>query len=262
MARILVTLLGIALVLTNVGCNKSADSDPNINLLIDDEFNVSLWEDLNLDGRDLRFRLSTINDQDCLNSNIDYSLRIQGEDIILSINDLMDPPDCISGMAPANASVLIGQLENGSYPLQINLKNEIVNEGALKVTHTQYSIELNSDHGIVLDEERLLRIPDQTIWGFVGYKNAALSTVNEFTEAAAAVTAPKLLTIGNYGYFTIADGNEIVLNEQSEFSNTQTLILHLDESNAAAFTELVDTYRSNYGEELEIKIYTDKGEEL
>lgn len=244
------------------GCNLSSLEDTVIVPDVDDEFYLDYWENLTPQGRFLEFRLRTIANESCSNALIDYDFKQSGRELSISINEIVRPEGCEPGEAPATANIRSATpLPGGYYPLRVDLQGTVSNDGQVVVTSDAYNVDLDKGGGIVLLRPELLRIPDETIWGYAYYEDEALQpAADEFLDSLQSISKGRVLRDGYYGYFTMNKGalkfdNTVAPNSARTFS-------YWYDGEKAALVELLEEYRANYGEGLEVKIFNTLGEEL
>ena len=227
------------------------------------EFKVDLFEELN-DSRNFQFRIKTIEPQNCINNTIDFTSNRILSRLNLSLNEIIEAPDCVEGQEPVNAEASLGYLANGTYDVQISLKNTVINEGKLEVTPEAFQISMSTENGYELVREELKRIPNRFVWGYVGYndKNQAGQQPDNFLEELNNMTSDAGLSKGYFGYFTINEDQVAVLNTAPLFPFFKTFYRQSD-GNINAIKSLLETYRDgNNAEIMEIKLFTWDGKIL
>ena len=173
-----------------------------ININISDELKVELWEVLSPSQRELELRVSTLEDLDCENYSLSFSFYQSINNSIISINNIVSPPECIPGVAPAFNQVDIGHFLEGDHSIELNLKDsEITNLGLLKVRQNFYELEMESDHGFYLPWKVLNRVPDDLIWGYLTMEETAdqNAILEEFNTRMAPLVDNTILFDGEYG---------------------------------------------------------------
>jgi hypothetical protein len=170
------------------------------------EFYIDLQEYLHPTNRQLRFMIKTIESQDCQNSSVATDYVVAGRNITLSINDIVPPADCVEGTAPAKTDVYAGELANGSYNLEIALRNLVVNNGRLTVSGESYTINMETQEGITLLHNSLLKIPNDAFWGYVVCDESeweALQQELDHKLTGLATPANDIYRDGFYGHFEL-----------------------------------------------------------
>ncbi len=247
------------------GCNLSGLNDPIVVPFVDDEFYAELWENITPEGRQLHIRLSTIEPVECKNATIGYSYQSQGDEgLQLQINEILIPENCEEGAAPARAVVELGRFSEGTYPLRLSLRDAVDSEGRLFVLNDRYQITLEEGGGVVPMRPVLHRIPMNTLWGYIHIKgDESLEAAAEtFLQDLQGLTASQSVKNGHYGYFEVDQGNIIWAEADDEEQATDFFpFVRSLPTDGSDVQSLLSDYRSTYGEDLEIKVWTTGGEE-
>jgi len=254
-------LLALSLLLLLLGCQQDLPSEPeNIVIDIPIDFNIGMWENLDEGQRSLSFLIETTKSSYCEEASISYSLDPDRNIVKFSLNSI-EPESC-EGSHTANSNILIGALENQSYNLQINLKEEIINIGTLEVGSSHYTIKhMDNPLGFRLNETRLERVPENTIWGYVTYEESQTSNaVADFFNALKIIATDREYNDGYYGHFNIEAGNQISFNHEIPGNYVEAFIYYYDGNNETIKT-LLDAYRNNI-DDLELKVFNHLGQEF
>ena len=245
-----------------VGCKKEEDN-PIFNIDIKDEFYVDLWEELLPGQRLLSIAVQTIEPKACQNAVLDYSYKERGATHVFSINDIVEPDDCIADSTLIEATIPTETaFEDGSHFIEVNLKEEIINRGKLRVTPEYYEVTLNSDFGIQLLHSKLYRVTPNSVWGYVGYADAADAALAQAAiDDLVQLAQPGTFTAGYYGYFELDESQHIQLNQPINQPLYIPLLLQF-EADKSALIDMLNEYRSNYPNQLEFVVQTAEGEHL
>ncbi len=201
-------MYSIVITALTCGCNLDSDKDPIIVPEIEKEFNIDLWEELSPTSRELRLLVTTIKNEPCLNATIAYQNDRYGANMAISLDDIVAPSDCQSGMAPAQANINLGALSAATYNLSLGLKNTIINEGKLQVSYDKYEVTMETEEGLQFLHRELRRVPATAIWGYVAYSQPAeVNTANSIVEAIGDIAYEADYPQGYYGHFTINPNN-------------------------------------------------------
>ena len=241
----------------------SCKTDPvvgPVNIDIEDEFNVLLWEKLGDNERTFFVNLETILANSCEDAEIEYTQINQSQGIFLTVNDIIND-HCALGSFPAKANVDVGPLANTDYDVDINLKNVIPNTGKLTVTNDYYEINIDEPNGILIPNNRLYKVPENTIWGYVAYEDATGEVPHDdFIGELNNITTSFFATKGWYGYFEIKENNNVQVAHDLAHNYVQPFIYRYNgESND--LENLSNTFQANYPN-MAFKIFTSKGEEF
>lgn len=255
------TILGttIFLLIFTIGCKDELIVE-EVDVTIEDEFKILLWESLEENTRTFNLKVETIKSESCENTLIDVAPSIVGSNISFTIHDI-PAPDCPAPIFIANANVEIGSLVSQPYEMIISLKNVIQNKGTLTVENDFYELKMKELNGIVITERRLYKVPQNTIWGYIAFDNSnADSVADGFISEMDDVADDQDYSDGYYGYFSVENNKLTLLNQNILQSSIRTFGFSYDGDYSDLMT-ILSTYRSqNSG--VEFKIFTSTGEEL
>ncbi len=256
-SKILGTL--VFLLIFAVGC-KDDPIVEDVDVTIDDEFKILLWESLEENARTFQFKIETIKSESCENTLIDIVPSIAGNSIYFTIHDIPEP-DCPTPIFMANANVEIGSLNIQPYNMIVSLKNVIQNQGTLKVENDYYELKMKALNGIIVPETKLYKVPQNTIWGYIATDNSnADSVADGFLNELADVTDEQEYEDGYYGYFSAENDALTILNQDFSQISVRTFGFSYQGDNSDLIN-ILSTYRSqNSG--VDFKIFTSTGEEL
>ena len=177
----------VFLLIFTFGC-KDEPIVEDVNITIEDEFKILLWESLEGNNRSFNLNVETIKSESCENTLIDVAPSIAGNSISFTIHDIPEA-DCPAPIFIADANVEIGSLDSQSYEMIISLKNVIQNQGTLMVESDYYELKMKELNGIVVPEKRLYKVPQNTIWGYIASDNSnADSVADGFLDELNAVS--------------------------------------------------------------------------
>jgi len=252
-------LTGLSFFVCLSSCQLANIGDPIVVADVEEEFEIIALEKLSPDERSLMFEIETLNDEPCDNALIDARLTKVSYQLRISLQDIIAPTDCIPGSAPARTSLDAGPLDPGYYQLTIDLKSEVINDGQLTVRGDRYLINMETTNGFALTNKELLRIPDNTIWGYAAYETADdQALAGEFREAVAAMAEAGDFRVGYYGHFQ-QTADQILLREAPREDRILQFAYHYSGTDEA-MQKLVDQYRATYSDRLELRIFNDDGE--
>ena len=158
-------VLFIALIsLLSTSCRKKLDSAEPAGAI-----KATMVETLDSTGTGRHFILNcaTIKYYGCCNFIINYKVNREGNVITISFGTVNMPPMCLTSLGPATAQIDLGVLPTGTYTL--NLISGTINTSKLTVDNNQYKLSPVSGTNVSYARTTLLRIPDNTIWGYVCY---------------------------------------------------------------------------------------------
>lgn len=248
-------------------CDKETPSGVIVD--IEDDFYINMFEDISSGTARFQIDLSTIKEQDCLNYAIIYDLdtNVVNRAIELTINDLLEPEDCIEGMTTTHTIIPMPTLASNLYTFNINLKDAIINEGTLRVTDNRYELEMDTDDGIEIVNSTLYKIPRNTIWGYVAYNNgiSADSAADFITNLTSLSTVFGIdnnpdYNVGYYGYFKLDDDFNLELRNE-ESLDASNIIPFIFRHNSDDLQDIIDQADEacNTNSNLEITFFSEKG---
>lgn len=250
----------------SLGCTSdNSNVPPEILPSIDDEFTIQLWEHLNPDENTLSLIVETIENEDCTNNLIQNEVTIRDTKLVVNLEDIEKADNCIEGEGPASADISFTSLENGIYDLEINLLSVIKNEGFIEISPDNLNLELTSREGILVINNELKRVPNNTFWGYIALDNSQLNNVSStFLESIEIIKDNFDFAQGNYGHFSISEENGTVdFDAPTAFPDLDKFVFK-HSGDLSILTTLLNEYRMNeeYMDKLEIRVFTYQGLEL
>lgn len=247
----------IFLVIVMMGCKDDTVAD-DVKVSVESEFTITPWETLQYNENIFKLNIATIKDNSCENAELDVSYATTGDKINLTIHDI-PAPDCPLPFFKASSQVPVGTLVTRDYGINISLKDVVQNEGTVMVTEEYYEVKMNEFDGIKIPNERLYKIPKNTIWGYAAGKSSAVDGMNEFIEKMNERGNIRFYTAGFYGYFSVANNQLRILSEDlSQEELVKTFGLDF-EGDPAELILQVESFRNQYPE-VTFKIFNANGE--
>ena len=201
MKQNLLFLLSV-LILAGTGCSKD---EPDTQFNVNTDFVIDMKENLSPTGGTLMFQVETVNDQECLDTGIDFRFSRNASKVILSFLDLLPPEDCVRGSAPATVDINTGDLATIDYQFEIDLREEVKSKGILNILGDRYTVRFAEYSGFEFLEKELLRIPRYTIWGYVNHTEGDEVVATDFIANLGENASAAVLEEGYYGWFKGAD---------------------------------------------------------
>lgn len=198
-----IILLLLLLLLASTCSNKL--NDLVIVSELEEEFLVAPWENLDGPERTFEILLQSIEELDCSNTTLDISSGRTGNQLFITINELIKPDDCRQDRGIISSRVNFGRLGPGQYTLRINLLGIAENELFLTISPDRFKLVESNLNGLQIGKKDLLRVPENTFWGLIGLPENLLDIGPDFITALEAETLPLELPVGDYGYFELAD---------------------------------------------------------
>jgi len=260
--RVVFVYLYLALALS--GCKLDNLNDPIIVPLVDKEFSLDLWQTLGTNTlSNLELRMYTIEDENCLNTEILSNYNRTGRNISLTIYDILDPEVCDPGPAPATGSQLVTDAGPDVYTLTIELQDVVSNAGTLTVTEDAYQVIMEQEDGIIWLHTELRRIPADALWGYLVYTNTEEeSRVASFVDDISNLGSELPLTNGYYGYFSVTDtGNITELKDAPTTSELATIMVKYVGETTQIDQKVIDFLETPGNEAIELVLLDSNGNE-
>jgi hypothetical protein len=250
-----------SLLLLLQACNTGKTDDLVLDTEVEKEYQLDLWEALVNGTRSLHIRASTLKNQECLNYSIESSISRKNNNIEINLIKLLAPLNCDAGSGPAKATLDLGALPNGTYQVTVKLGKVIPSTGRLLVSTSSFFLSLPSAIGFRLGNNTLLRIPEQTLWGYLSYEAGQQSLVNQFLNEFNAISQDAELAKGYYGYFNLAENGNIEYGNQISSDRPLQPLLRRFQGNEAELERLIKTYRDKHKLVLSIHLRNTAGKE-
>lgn len=234
-------------------CSLFEQASPDLVINIDEDILLDLREHLGVDGNGFYLNMTSQDSFQCAGLEYDYQFNRQGQAFYLQIKGLKNPSSCNGENHYVTNDVFV-MVENGSYAINLDIGNEITNQGVLTIQDDHAILSFQENHGIHVSHELLLRIPEGTVWGFVsagGQLETVLSWINENFQDIGVESD---LAAGYYGHFEIPHSDRVLrIIPEPEQPSIATFVFHLngDESQLQNF---VDNFSGHFGESTLIEI--------
>lgn len=250
------------LMLAMQACNTDKTEAPVLDTAIEKEYELNLWERLESTSRNLQIQVNTIKKQDCLNYTIESSSSRKGNSLEINLGKPQTPAVCEPGIGTAKSILDLGAISNGVYNVTVKLGQIVPSTGRLVVSNSSFFLSMTSPIGFRINNNNLLRIPDYTIWGYIGYDANALPIVTQFFTELANISQSTDLAKGYYGYFSLLENGDIELGGvQVSTDRPVRPILRRFQANEKDLEKLIQTYREKHGQSILIRLRNTAGKE-
>ena len=230
---------------------------------IDSDIIVGMHERLDSSGRTFRLFFRTERQYSSGSNPIKYCVSKNNNQIVINLDFVLEI-GMTCDIGPARCMTDFGKLENGTYNFEINIAGK-KNIGTLTVTSKNYKLSFANSNQLEIIDTVLNRVPDNTIWGLVGYhKESTITIVNDFLKSLEeAGTVKHNFDAGNYNYFQIDNNGNMLTPEYHGYWFAIPFAYHFPNNNLSAIEEVVKYYALNYGNShLHIALYTTTGEQF
>lgn len=244
------------LLLAIVSCIKEESKYENL-LPIDSGVNIRLIETFNTSPRTLHLYCSTEKIYGCYNFPIIAESRQSSNAIDISFQGIIQSDFCQTALGPATTTVDLGALNVGTYTLRLSV-GKVTHTGKLIVSDDSYKVDFDDNSAFAFSNPRLNRIPEQTIWGLIGYHEAeTTSRVDSFLNTLVALGAKKRsYAPGDYYEFWIDEDGDITDYPGAlwGYRFDRPFVFHYS-GDPAAIESLIKQYK----DDMSIRVHTDKG---
>jgi hypothetical protein len=226
----------------------------------DSKIHIRMVEVFDQSPRSFQLYCATEKIYPCVNYPIVAVSETSSNSIDISFKGVIESDFCLTAIGPATTTIDLGPLSEGTYAL--NLYNGGIKQtGTLVVTADSYEVVFDENATFGFTDKLLNRIPEQTIWGLIGYATAETAPrVNSFLEALVDLGAEKRsYAPGDYRMFWIDEKGEITDYPGALWGYyfNRPFVFHYS-GDLAGIDQLVRQYK----DEMSIRVATDKGEEL
>jgi hypothetical protein len=250
-------IVGVLLSLSLIwSCSKS-NRDPRPIIRIDDDFNIIIREDLMESSRDIQLVLTTNTALECENYEIDYGLEVSTNKIVLEINGVIPPNICEGTSGYPIDTISLGDLQQNTYEFEVLIGGEINNYGKFEVSASSLKSFFYSTNGFTVENDSLLRIPYDLLWGTIAYENGASQVADSLIDELSELDNGKILPSGNYGYFSLSN-DEVSLPTENHPGNLKNFAFRTD-ADTSVISNLIDGYMVNYPNDINVSLWNGKG---
>lgn len=195
----------------------------------------------------------------CNNYMIETTFSLTNDKITIDFIKTVFSPFCLLSPGPASAVIDLNGLSNKVYGIELNFGTTTIT-GQLAVTANSFIASLPAQTKARFVNPDLKRIPDNTIYGRVGYGTASLGPLAQtFIDSLQVYGAtPASYPAGDYNVFQI-DTNGQIIPTMDGYHFRKNFIFHYSNS-SGQLKGLVKRYGNMYRNILSVTLNTAKGE--
>ena len=226
---------------------------------VEEEFSLSVYEELFDVNQAIKLRIETIDPSLCENSYMVLSSFDEGNLTKVNIQGIVDPEPCNKGVSSIREYVSLPSM-NGAQSLEIILNDLIRNNGMVQISNESLSLEFADPKGIVVNSEKIHRIPKSAIWGFAAsteleqYRHAL-----EFVHSLDQMCETFELVPGNYHYFNITKDGKFIPNDALDYPYRSDFIFNYS-GDPNQLESFIGQFLSTNSERIQLKLYTGRGD--
>ncbi len=238
------------LILTAFILNACKVDDPSGDLVIevDDDFQLTMLEDLTTPEDDLHFKFESIRSKACDQDTVLIDLDNFGTALIMNINVQSTASNCQVTDQKAVTQTLSGELTQDNVSVSIKFTNVVANQGNLLLDNDSYELKMETSYGFYVAYETLRKVPRNSIWGYIGFtpnlSNIAQSLIQDIEDQSSSID----LTSGNYGYFDVSADKDIkILDQEQEVVSTRPFVRNYGTvADLQVITSIIQDYKERY----------------
>lgn len=255
MMRTIFILFLIAVILG--ACRK----DPGFQR-VDLPLTLTIEEKLIASGNQLMLHFSTTKQYACSNYSLNTTSAVSNSGITIQFIDITIPEICLTSIGPASTTINAGQIRNGVYSIQMLIEQQTIN-GRIEITDQEIKTFIDPNAAVVITNPVIQRIPNNAVWGIVGYPDQAWSAaVQQFYDTLEAVGASsQVWASGNYFHFSVDNLGTITTPANTGYHYAQSYV-YLFSGNAELLDTAVARFGRRYQDTLYVSLYDGKGRQL
>lgn len=251
--KLMVKILFLLLIVS--ACSKINDIRP-----INSDIVIEMREILEDGKLSFQFHCNTKEIYSCMNFQIDRKFTKKSYQVSIRFRNVIDPGFCLTALGPATTMINFGNLNEGVYSLDVHVVQS-KSSGHLIVTNDQFIIEIDKKNQLEFENTVLNRVPENTIWGTVGYHTSATEPiVDEFIGVLqSAGASAREYRPGNYWHFTIDQNGNIESPQNHGYYLIRPFIFEYS-GDSGELENVVKSFGQQHNEYLKIILYTAHGE--
>jgi hypothetical protein len=198
--------LVIGLLVLLFSCSKEPEPYSIIN--IGDQFELQLIQILSIKGGIPAIQVNSIRPHECTNAFISHQAIVSEDKVKIILNDILVEGICISGSSIVSEEIIL-ETPNSGAPIEIVLKDAIVNHGVFYSEQDEIELIFNQFDGLKISKTHLNRILPKMMWGsFSLSKNEIATQLNDYLENLNHLSNALK---GDYGYFYLAQDQAVTI---------------------------------------------------
>jgi hypothetical protein len=257
MKHVFISFLTIAALLSS-RCTAPYNGENAViqgNIPTEFQFEVLEYDLVTAAANPLKLNITTLQEKDCGNAALKHATTTNNGQIMVNLLDITKPEVC-AGKGIMSNDIALGSLGNGTYNLQIRLKDApVVTLGTLNISDEFLQVNMLREAGIKAAQLKTNRIPKTAIWGVITYEDShSRNLANELKNELRKERGAHLLNPGHYSLFDITENQQITLRSTSNNNNEFFAFSLSDTKN---LKKLINEYKD---EGLKIVVFTGGGE--
>lgn len=229
---------------------------------IDLPLTLTIEEKLIASGNQLMLNFSTTKQYECSNYSLNATPAAYNSGITIQFIGITIPEICMTSIGPATTTINAGQIRNGVYTIELLIEQQTVN-GRIEITDQEIKTFFDPNAAIVITNPVVKRIPNNAVWGIVGYPDQTWAAVVQqfYDTLEAAGASSQVWATGNYFHFSVDNSGTIITPSNTGYHYAQSFLYLFNGS-----PELLDTTVARFGrryhDTLYVSLYDGKGRQL
>ncbi len=236
-------------------CSRDEDDDHPFTRL-----ELKHYEQFHSNKRELVFFLETFEEFPCNNFQINTQVTHSQNQVEIHAENIEVPSFCMTSFGPATRSIFLGDTEKSpeNYSVWVNFDRHdfelLINETSIEIKKGK-----SFDTRLSFSREKLMRIPDNTVWGYLvsesENKNNITESLLEIFEESGAELLP--LQDGDYHYFHVEDETVMFFDGIGEIEGFSFLFDKEIQVLISAFQNYIDQSEID---NVQIRLFSTRGE--
>lgn len=188
---------------------------------------IEIRELFHQNERQLGLLITTVQEYECSNYQIDYEYIYSAESRIIDFKGIILPSMCQTAFGPATAFVYFGNMDEGRHEVHF-----LINEDWLSTDFNIGKDKINvyekvDEIGLIsFVENTVYRLSEDYVWGFLMPKTSGDHLdPKEFMDALLKAGAKdQQLSPGNYGFFRVTGEDMIIFDHEVSYNATFPII--------------------------------------
>jgi hypothetical protein len=240
------------------GCREN---DMDLVLNVEEEFLLDMREAFKPGEPGFEFLIKSIEPTYCEESRIVAEHYKDGSEIYMQIKHISAPISCNEEADQQLVEVLtLDHLQEKIYRISFAIRDLVVNHGFLTLSDDRYTLRFESTDGFLVSHTELLKIPQNTVWGYLTTNNAGhLDALEEFLQELGNPAQPDIPP-GFYGHFKVDEYG--TLNFEQVSMTYHAGFIFEEVLPAGQLSEIVRDFREKHGNTVEVHLYNTQGEKF
>jgi len=200
----------IALFCVLQSCSVFEDPEEFTFVNVGADYIIELSQSLEIGNNALLFNIQSTQMNNCVESHIDVKTSVTNSELQLILGNIISQDPCLRIPNQLESSAKF-DLDTRNYNINISLQDVIQNFGTVAVSNESFTIELETENGIIIGQQKINIIPDGFVWGRIGIADIQnLAPLKNVISLMQNATKKHDLKDGNYSFFEIRNANIVL----------------------------------------------------